>query len=392
MVTERAGTDRPELTCRGCGATGTRLVVDFGRQPAADDFPAADAPGPDATWPLQLWICDTCALVQLGPVAALAEEPVRAVESATSRAHAARMAAAILTDHPELAGGTVREFASHHGGSWLEALAGHGCRLVGGDEQAQLVVDAHGIAHEEDVAGSLTERVRVLAPEGLLVLEFHHLLPLVLEGQFDTVRHGHWSYLSLTAIDRLAGDLKLQVVRATAEPVFGGSLRVVLAHAAADREVHPSVAEILAAEQAAGLADGSGLEDLGRRAHSSARALRDYLSEQKDAGVSVLGYGAPSKAPLLLGLSGVGEDLLPFTVDAAPLKHGLAIPGVRVPIRPVAELVAARPPVVLLLTWDIAEEVVRQLEADGGGWGARYVLPLPAPRTFDPELAREGTR
>lgn len=381
MVSEH---EEPRLTCRGCAGADTRLVVDLGAQPAADDFPAADSPGPDATWPLELWICGTCALVQLGPMQALLEEPVRAVESQTSRRHARNIAGAVLADHPELVGGTVREFASHHGGSWLEALAGHGCRVVDGDEPAQLVVDAHALAHDEDVSASLAERVQALAPEGLLVLEFHHLLPLVLEGQFDTIRHGHWSYLSLTAVDRLAGEHKLQVVRATAEPVFGGSLRVVLGHAAADHRVHPSVVGILAAEQAAGLHDGTGLESLQRRAHASAQALRGYLTRQRDAGVSVLGYGAPSKAAALLGLSGVGPDLLPFTVDAAPLKHGLAIPGVRVPIRPVAELAAARPAVVLLLTWDIAEEVVQQLEA-AGGWGARYLLPLPHPRPLDPE-------
>ena len=371
-------TTSESLTCRGCGSTGTRMVVDLGPQPASDDFPAADAPGPDASWPLQLWICASCALVQLGPVPALLEEPVRAVESQTHRRHSRRMAGAVLADHPQLRGGTVREFASHHGGSWLEALAEQGVLAVGDDEPARLVVDAHALAHEEDVAGSLARSAAGLAPDGLLVLEFHHLLPLVLEGQFDTIRHGHWSYLSLTAVDRLAGDHKLQIVRATTEPVFGGSLRVVLGHAAAGHDVHPSVAEILRAEQEAGLDDGSGLEDLQRRAHDSARRLHDYLVEQRAAGVSVLGYGAPSKAAVLLGLADVDATLLRFTVDAAPLKHGLAIPGGRVPIRPVAGLREARPDVVLVLTWDIAEEVVAQLEADGG-WGARYVLPLPHP-------------
>ncbi len=166
-----------------------------------------------------------------------------------------------------------------------------------------------------------------------------------------------------------------------AEPVFGGSLRVVLARRSSSRAVDPSVPEVLAAEQAAGLDDGTGLAGLADRAQASAGSLRAYLQEQHAAGRQVLGYGAPSKAAILLGVSEIGRDLLAFTVDAAELKHGLAVPGVRVPIRPVADLVAARPSVVLILTWDIADEVVAQLEA-AGGWGAEYVVPLPVPQIY----------
>jgi hypothetical protein len=203
----------------------------------------------------------------------------------------------------------------------------------------------------------------------------------VQQGQFDTIRHGHWSYLSLTAVHRLGPRHGLAVIEAVAEPVFGGSLRITLAHAASGRPVDASVARLLAAERAAGLDDGSGLEDFGQRARESAAALRGFLIEQREAGRRVLGYGAPSKAAVLLGLSRVGTDLLEFTVDASPLKHRLAIPGGRVPIHPVADLIAARPDVVLVLTWDIADEVVAQLER-AGGWGAEYVLPVPRPRVL----------
>jgi hypothetical protein len=213
----------------------------------------------------------------------------------------------------------------------------------------------------------------------LLVLEFHHLLALVEQGQFDTVRHGHWSYLSLSAVQSLARRHGLTCVQAIAEPVFGGSLRVVLAHRGASHPIDAGVADLLVRETDAGLVDGSGLDALNGGARRSAGALRGYLVEARRQGRRVLGYGAPSKAAVLLGLSGIGPDLLEFTVDAAPLKHHLAIPGGRIPIRPVADLRAARPDEVLVLTWDIADEVVASLES-GGGWGAQYVVPLPTPR------------
>jgi hypothetical protein len=244
-----------------------------------------------------------------------------------------------------------------------------------------VVVDAHALAHEQDVSGCFAIRAKALAPEGILVLEHHHLLALVDQGQFDTIRHGHWSYLSLTAVQRLGRNHGLRVIQAVAEPVFGGSLRVVLAHEASGWPVDDGVAEILAAEERAGLHDGSGLASFSERAAESAYALKVFVEQQRAQGRTVLAYGAPSKAAILLGVSGIDRSLLAFTVDAAPLKHGLVIPGARIPIRPVSELVSARPDVVLVLTWDIADEVVTQLEA-AGGWGAQYILPLPEPHEF----------
>jgi hypothetical protein len=372
----------PDLTCRGCAGTRTHLVVDLGEQPASDNFPAMDAPLPDAAWPLQLWYCPDCALVQLGPVEALAEEPVRAMESETSRRHAARTVSSVLAEYPFLAGGTVREFASHHGGSWLEALADRGCTPAPDGDPADLVVDVHGLAHDQDLAAQLALRVAALAPEGLLVIEHHHLLPLVEQAQFDTIRHGHWTYLSLTAISRLAAPYGLRPVRAVAEPVFGGSLRIVLARLSSAHAMDPTVAEVLASEAAAGLDDGEGLRSLSDRAVQSAAALRAYLGGVHESGRTVAGYGAPSKAAILLGVSGVGPDLLPYTVDISPSKHGLAIPGGRIPIEAVEVLRQRRPDSVLILTWDIADEVVAQLEKTG--WGAEYVVPMPVPHVLMP--------
>lgn len=366
--------------CRGCRAGDVVRVVDLGMHPAADYFPPVETTGPDLRWPLELWLCRSCTLVQLGPVEPLLSEPPLAVESATSLAHAGTSVRELVRDFPELHGATVAEFDSHHGGSWLGHLESAGCRPVTDGELAHLVVDVHGLAHEPAIDRALTERVKRLAPGGLLVLEFHHLLPLLVENQFDTVRHGHWAYLSLGAVSRLAEPLGLAVTSVRHVPLFGGSLQVMLRHTGVDgiEVADASVKAVLDEETAAGVADPGRLAGLHAAAHRMAAALHDHLVAEKDRGRTVLGYGAPSKAPVLLDVSRVGPELLPFTVDAAPGKHGRRIPGCGVPIRSVADLRAARPDVVLVLTWDIADEVITQLEA-GGGWGAEYLVPLPTP-------------
>lgn len=370
-----------EQACRGCDSGNVVRVVDLGPQPGADYFPPISTSGDDPRWPLELWLCRTCTLVQLGPVEPRLPEPALAIESATSLAHAETSVRDLVRDYPELPGATVVEFDSHHGGSWLKHLLAAGCRTVADGERAHLVVDVHGLAHETAIDRSLAQRVERLAPGGLLVLEFHHLLPLLVENQFDTVRHGHWSYLSLGAVSRLAAPLGLAVTSVRQVPLFGGSLQVMLRHtdAADGLEVaDASVKAVLDDEAAAGVDDPERLASLHAAAHRSANALHDHLVAQRDKGRTVLGYGAPSKAPVLLDVSRVGPDLLPFTVDAAPGKHGRRIPGCGVPIRPIDDLRAARPDVVLILAWDIADEVISQLEA-GVGWGAEYLIPMPAP-------------
>lgn len=379
MTAERAA---PQLQCRGCGSADVLLVVDLGAQPAADHFPPADTTAEDPRWPLALWFCRGCRLVQLGPVDPQLPEPPLAIESETSRAHAETSVKEILRDYPELVGASVCEFASHHGGSWLDHLSAAGCRVASDSERADLVVDVHALAHETTVGESLRMRADQLAPGGLLVLEFHHLLPLFQNHQFDTIRHGHWSYLSLGAVIRLAGNYGLTVTSVRTIDLFGGSLQVMLRHVGeSPGQGDDSVQAVLAEESGAGIDDPAQLSSLQQQAHRTAAALRACLTEHRSHGRTVLGYGAPSKAPVLLGLSGIGPDLLPFTVDASPGKHGRRIPGCGVPIRPVEDLRAAQPAVVLVLTWDIVDEVMSQLEADGG-WGATYLVPLPQPHVI----------
>ena len=387
---ERSARQAPR--CRGCRSRAVVPVLDLGEQAASDYFPLPLEPAPDPVWPLELWLCEDCRLVQLGPVEPLLPEPMLAIESATSRRLAQASVEELVARYPDLVGSTVFEFKSHHGGSWSPSLESRGCQLVaaGSDRRARLVVDVHALAHEPDVDASLQLRRGRLASDGLLVLECHHLTALVREGQFDTVRHGHWSYLSLSALARLADRHGLEVVRAEQTTAFGGSLRATLAWSGA-HPVDASVSAVLREEEALGIENPAGLRVLQERTRAVAGALRDELVALRAAGCTVLAYGAPSKATVLLGVAGIGRDLVDFTVDASPDKHGRLVPGVRLPIHPVADLVAARPDVVLLLTWDIADEVVGDLEGDGG-WGASYLLPFPTPHVRDGAGAAAASR
>lgn len=189
-----------------------------------------------------------------------------------------------------------------------------------------------------------------------MVLESHHLLPLITDNQFDTVRHER---LSLGAVERIVEPLGLTVVAARPAPVFGGSL-----------QVHPRR-----------------LACLQTSARRCAEALHEQLSALAAAGRTVVGYGA--KAPVLLDLSGIGRDLLPFTVDLSPAKHGRRIPGCGIPIRPVADLHAALPDVVLVLTMDIVDEVSTSRLAAVGG---RSTSSPCRHRTCSPGARHEGHR
>ena len=377
-ATARPGTPpaTPHRTCRACGSGGLQVVLDLGDQPAADLFPAVDDPLPDPRWPLSLHWCPQCSLVQLGAPSPAPEVPL-AVESRTMLAHAESATRGVVAALGLAPGATVREFASDHGGHWLPALTAAGLVPVDAGGLADLVVDNHGLIHAEDLAGAIDHRVAALAPGGRLVLEFHHLLALVEQGQFDTVRHGHPNCLSVTALQHALAARGLEVLDAREVPVYGGSCLVV-AGRRGEHARRDGVQQVLDREREGGLDDPERLRGLQYRAHRSAAAVREHLVAARARGLRVIGYGAPSKASALLGLSGVGPDLLEATADLSPGKHGRRVPGAGIPIISPAELVARAPDEVLVLTWDIVEEVRAQLAPSLPR--TRFVVPLPEVR------------
>lgn len=367
----------PISSCRGCGGGDLKPVLDLGDQPVCDHFPALADAGPDPRWPLALTLCGDCALLQLDHSSPAPEEPL-AVTSATVQRHASRVVARLLDRLPLPAQGLgVREFSSAHGGAWREDLLAAGCLEV--PDEADLVIDNHSIIHSEDLLTELRRRAAAVGADGYLAIEFHHALAQLRQTQFDTVRHGHPVYFSLHSWQAACRRVGFSVVDVWEEDIYGGCLVVV-----ARRGEHPASAEVqavLAEERAAGATSPAGYAGFAERTATILADLRGYLQAASEQGCTVTAYGAGSKSCTLLGVLGATRTDLPMIADLAPGKQGRRIPGTDIPIVSPQDLVQAAPDDVLILTWDIAEEVIGQLRGLGLT-EARFTVPMPSLRTL----------
>lgn len=367
--------------CRGCHRGTPVLVADLGEVPASDLYPAADDPGPDPRWPLTLYACPACGLVQLGPGDGPGPETPTHVVSATARAHGAATVGDVVDRQRIPAGTTFREHDSGHGDTWVSEWERHGLVAAGAPGPVGLVADVHALMHAPDLGATLDHLVTEVAPGGVLVAEFFHVLPMVERTLVDTVRHAHFTYLSVDTAARLLADRGLTVTSATEVPSYGGSVRVIARHTRESPLVDPSVAGIVERERAAGVTTVDGVRAFGERAAARAAVVARRVAAWRDNGCRVAAYGAPSKAPVLAAVARL-DGLVPYTVDLSPAKHGRRIPGTRIAIRPVDELVADRPDVVLVFTWDLVDEVRAGLAArrTDDGWDPVLYTPLPEPR------------
>jgi hypothetical protein len=326
-------------------------------------------------------MCRDCALVQLGPAGPPAIDEQGSVESATALAHAGRAVESIIYEEDLRPGDSVIEIDSGHGGSWLPGFVNAGLVASELDSTADLVVDLHGLMHEADLDAAVAAHAARVEHGGRLVCEFYYLGALVENSLIDTIRHGHFSYLSLVAATRAFRRNGLVAYKAERVSTFGGSLRTFVRRAQDGAEADASIDELLEAESRAGLDRESAVAALAERGRVAAAAFREHLVSAAGRGISIAGYGAPSKAAVLMSLADVDASLLPYTVDLAPAKHGCRIPGAHVPIRPVEDLIVAEPDEVIVLTWDIATEVITQLRlmTQDTEWSPRFWVPLPQP-------------
>jgi hypothetical protein len=374
---------------------------------------AADLVKPEKYYPLKVKVCAHCWLVQTEDYAQADElfSAEYAYFSSTSTgwlAHAAHYAADMTERFSLDKNSLVIEVASNDGyllknfvaadipclgieptDSTAEAAEALGIPVVreffgealgkllaARGQQADLIAGNNVYAHVPDINDFTRGLTAALKPKGTVTLEFPHLLQLLQHNQFDTVYHEHFSYLSLTAVQRIFAAAGLRVWHVETLPTHGGSLRVFGCHAQNARADATSVAEMLAEEKRQGLLTLSTYLRFQARADQVKNGLLSFLIEQQCLGKSVAAYGAAAKGNTLLNYAGVKPDLLPFVCDAAAAKQGKYMPGSHIPILPPAALAEHRPDFVLILPWNIADEV-RTQHAALAALGTRFVTAVP---------------
>jgi len=357
--------------CRACRGQAGDLVLDLGEQPACDYFPKYDEPGPDPVYPLQMWLCAACGLAQLLADPTVPEEPKGAEPAALveQAAEAVRRVTAAGLLPPD---GRVSEYGSPHGGSWLGLLSARGLRPVDDTAEADVILDCFGMMHAADQAAALAERAARVAAGGVLLVQYHSLATIVRSGQWNALRHGHYAYYSTTALTQMLAGQGFCPRTAWSFDLYGGTV-LLAARRVAEPDAGPgeSVTRLLMEDELSGVRDPGVLSALESQARAQAQALRDYLTAERAAGRTVIGYGAASRAVALLRWAKVDSSLLSAVVDASPAKQGLRLPGSDVPIVSPAQLTVRKPDAVLLFLADLRAEVraaYPEVEASGARW------------------------
>jgi C-methyltransferase C-terminal domain len=216
----------------------------------------------------------------------------------------------------------------------------------------------------------------LLAPTGVITMEFPHLLNLVQQNQFDTIYHEHFSYFSLLAVAEIFAHHGLTLFDVEELPTHGGSLRIYAQHQENPRSISNSINHLKAKEQAAGLDRMATYGAFADRIQATKRQLLSFLIAAQEAGKQVVGYGAPAKGNTLLNYCGVKTDLLAYTVDLSPHKQNMLLPGTRIPVYAPEKIFATKPDYVLILPWNIQTEIVSSMAAVRE-WGGQFVVPIP---------------
>jgi SAM-dependent methyltransferase len=402
------------MRCRHCAAWLEHVFLDLGSSPPSNAYLAADAIGaPETYFPLKLYVCAQCWLVQTEDHTSAdqlfgSDYAYFSSVSQTWLDHAARYAEMIrarlaLGGHSLVIevgandGYLLKNFvrmgipclgveptastaaaAESLGIPILREFFGKtmGGQLAAVGKQADLVVANNVYAHVPDINDFTAGLKAVLKPNGTVTLEFPHLMRLIEFTLFDTVYHEHFSYLSLHTVAGIFARAGLRIWDVEELPTHGGSLRVYGCHTEDARTAKPAAASILAEENQRGLRRLATYRDFQERADKLKDDLLVFLIDQKRAGKRVAGYGAAAKGNTLLNYAGVKPDLLPYVCDAAPSKQGKFLPGSHIPILPPSVLRERRPDMVLILPWNIADEVMAQ-HGYVREWGGRFAVAVP---------------
>jgi len=364
-------------------------------------------------YPLRVYVCERCLLVQVEEF----ESPERIF---SDYAYFSSYSDSWLQHAREYVEATVDRFALHTGsqvveiasndGYLLQYFVARGIPVLGvepagnvaaaaikkniptkvmffGEESAgnlrgegfgaDLIVGNNVLAHVPKLNNFVAGLRVLLKATGVITLEFPHLMRLIEENQFDTIYHEHFSYFSLTAVEQVFASQGLAIFDVDELRTHGGSLRVYAAHAEdTARQQSPRVAELKGREHEAGLADIGTYFSFAEKVEETKRKLLEFLIGAKREGRSIAGYGAPAKGNTLLNYCGVRSDFIDYTVDRSPDKQGRFLPGTRIPIYGPEKVTETRPDYLLILPWNLREEIMRQM-ACIRQWGGQFLVPIP---------------
>lgn len=403
------------MHCRHCGAPVTLPLADLGTAPPSNAYLSAEAlHAPERWYPLRVLVCERCWLVQTEDFAQAhelfdAEYAYFSSYSSSWLAHAQAYVEAMVQRFALGPHSRVVEIAANDG-YLLQYVAARGIpclgveptastaaaarakgipvverffgqelarELVAQGQAADLTAANNVLAHVPDINDFVAGFALLLQPSGVATFEFPHLLQLVQQCQFDTLYHEHFSYLSLTAVQRIFAANGLTVFDVEELPTHGGSLRVYARRTdGTPRPEAPAVAALLAREAHVGVSSAAFYADFQRECLRIKRELLSFLITAQAQGRKVAAYGAAAKGNTLLNFAGVRADLLPYVVDRNPAKQGKYLPGSRIPVVDEAHLRADRPDVVLILPWNLKDEVVAQLDYIRE-WGGRFAVAVP---------------
>lgn len=408
------------MKCRACHSEISSPFLNLGLHPFSNAFVKVDAVhSGEAFYPLETFFCPSCGLVQLGHVISrndlFTEDYVYFSSFSSSWLTHAQNFAALATKKLGLdSSSQVIEVASNDG-YLLKNFLRQGFKVLGiepcasvakaaievgvptlmdffGTKKAKEILSETGLAdlicannvlaHVPDLHDFVGGFKVLLKPKGFITFEFPHLLNLLRDLQYDTIYHEHYSYLSLTALVPLLKNHGLKIVEVERLPTHGGSLRLWVTHLDnVNVGFHESVQDTLREEHRLGLTDLSTYLNFSQKVLASRRQLFDQLVEWRLAGKVVAGYGAAAKGNTLFNYSGIRGDLVQMVADKNPIKQGRLLPGSRIPVVDPTTLIDSKPDFVLILPWNLRNEVAEQLSAIRR-WGGQFVTAIPTLEVF----------
>jgi SAM-dependent methyltransferase len=411
--------DTHSPTCRFCASPLEHTFVDLGMSPMCESFlSAGHLNAMEPFYPLHVYVCARCFLVQLEeyvtPEEIFTDYAYFSSYSDSWLAHAkgyTEKMSALLGLGPQ---SLVVELASNDGyllqyflsrnipvlgiepaANVAKAAVEKGVptlvkffgrelarELVAEGRQADLLLGNNVLAQVPDLNGFVAGMKILLKPRGTITFEFPHLLRLMQENQFDTIYHEHFSYFSLYAAEKIFAEHGLTIFDVEELSTHGGSLRIYGQHAEETwRPVTPRMLELRAREAGAGVSNLSTYSSFSEQVKETKRKLLDFLIRARRSGKRIVGYGAPGKGNTLLNYCAIRTDFLDYTVDRNPHKHGKFLPGTHIPIFPPERIRETRPDYLLILPWNLKDEIMAQCSYIRE-WNGQFVVPIPEVRTY----------